>query len=149
MPTKITRTYSLTWTPKNVRRISPGAGRRVYKRGSEAVTALADNMSAMTPMIAKESEKIVRKFTEEHNESAKQDAPFRPGELRSSFDTEYETREGAFYGRSVARADHAPFMEYGFHHWRKGKFVRPRPFMFPAFARVRRSFTKAIRSLFG
>lgn len=151
MPVSFKTDWTLTWTRTNQPALKNTAGgKQVYKSGSAAVSAIASGLSTMAPAAMAASEAIVREYTEQHNIDAKALAPIDTGELASKFDTSYEKTSTSITGRSFNTARYAAFVEFGFHHWRNGKFVRPmNPFMFPAFARRKQSFINAIRGIFG
>jgi len=64
-------------------------------------------------------------------------APVDTGALRRSIAVEQDRSAGGKFSDAFvvySPLDYAVFQEYGFHHWRSGAFIPPRPFMAPAAA---------------
>lgn len=150
MPTKFKRSYKLTWTPSGVtRRVATPGGERVYKRGSQAITALANGLSLIPEGVQEQATSVITEYTKKHNEDAQALAPKDTGFMDSTFEWDVTGAGGKVVGTSRVTALYAAFQEFGFHHWRSGTFVRPKPFMFPAYAALKGGFMKAIKGLLG
>lgn len=96
----------------------------------------------------KEAEKVVREYTEAHNDKAREMAPRDTGGMDSKFDTDYNSSKNSFSGVSLNRARYAIFQEMGFRHWVSGAWVDAKPFMFPAYGSLYQGFIAAMRSIF-
>lgn len=149
MPTEFTTKWTVTWGRTGKLLSNTQGGKQIQKSAGAAIGAVTNGLSGMPGRALDQGEAVVRQFTEDHNRDAKSLAPVDTGALLSKFDTEYEKTPSSFIGRSVNRSEYAAFQEFGFHHWVNGRFVRPQPFMFPAFAKRRQAFINAIKGLFG
>lgn len=64
-------------------------------------------------------------------------APVDTGALRGSIAVEQDRTASGTYTDAFAVSsplEYAVYQEFGFHHWRSGAFIPPRPFMAPAAA---------------
>lgn len=150
MPTKFTRSYSLTWTPKGrtAKKGTPG-GRKVFKTGSQALTALTSGLGMMPEAVQENGKALVTEFANRHSEKARGDAPRATGYMDQTFGTDVQTSKLSAKSSSWVSAFYAAYQEFGFHHWRNGAFQRPKPFMFPAFASLKSEFMDRARKVFG
>jgi hypothetical protein len=158
MPTNFKATYKAKFhrsgpflkTMPNVRQVEGNA--------SSAFSALVQGLDEIPKIVHEQVESTVRTFTEAHSEEEKRDSQSvlyqkpnkrRTGHLDSSFTTSIESDAKSVRGYSRNNAKYAIFHELGFHHWRNGRYINPKPFMFPAFGRSKDAFMKAIREIFG
>jgi len=75
-------------------------------------------------------------------------APEKTGNLKDNIRKRVSPSLNRVRGIVSSSAPYGPFMEFGFRHWRNGKFFMGRPFLFPAFNRHVQDFHNRISNLF-
>ncbi len=88
---------------------------------------------------------IALKYRDRVMQDARRIVPVKTGQLRDSIQP--KRGEASRMGLSAefeVTAPHAAPIEYGFVHWRSGKFVGPFPYVRPALKKHRRAFIEEI-----
>lgn len=88
---------------------------------------------------------VAQKYRDLTMEEARRIVPVKTGELRASIqkDSTEASNQGLSAGWKVT-ARHAAPIEYGFVHYRSGKFVGPFPYVRPALAKFRKPYIEEL-----
>lgn len=152
MPTRITSTHKASFFRKGPFLKTRPKVRQLEGNAAQAFNALIIVTEGIPQAVFDHARVVVKDFTEVHSEEAKRDAGrfnVESGQLSGGFSTEVTSDKVSIRGLSRNNAKHAVFQELGFHHWRNGRYINPKPFMYPAFERSREGFLFKLREIFG
>jgi hypothetical protein len=152
MPPKFSHRYKARFFRKGPFLKSNTGLRQVEGNATQAFNASISGMDTIPSIVSEQAHSIVKEFTEQHSIDAANEAgrfDVGTGALSGGFETDVTRDRNGSKGVSKNKALHAIFQELGFHHWRNGRYINPKPFMFPPFARSKEAFRDRLKEIFG